>query len=362
MIPLDPNTIRKILIIRTSALGDVIHVLPSLAALKELFPRARISWLVEPLGAALLQGHPLLHRLFVLERKRWRKRLRSPAQWPVLLREAAGFLGSLRRERFDLVIDFQGNFRSGFLALASGSGRRLSFHPSDCREPGGWIFATHRAPPAPALENKVLKNLHLVRGLGWSGGCPPPLLPIPQEDLRWAEQLLETLPATGPVILFHPAVSAFGMLKQWPAEHFRALWDRLREHFDARIIITWGPGERPFAEAIDRATIAPPTEKLFQLAALVARSALVVAADTGCLHLAAACGTPLVGLYGPKNPRVYGPYPIRGRIVQSRVPCSPCKLRRCEHRICMATLFPEEVFEACLEALKEGRSPAHVPS
>jgi lipopolysaccharide heptosyltransferase I len=360
---IDPLSIRKILIIRTSALGDVIHVLPSLAALRERFPKAAIAWLVEPLGAAILKGHPHLQRLHVLDRKRWGRSLRDPRRWAALLRETWRFYSDLRRERYDLVIDFQGNFRSGFLALASGGKLRAGFHPGDCREPGGWIFTHVRARPAPLLENKVFKNLHLARELGWRGECPAPLLPIPPEDLEWARQFIDTLPGKGPAILLHPAVSAFGLLKKWPAEHFRVLWDLLREQLDARLFITWGPGELPFAEAIGRGVIAPPTGRLFQLAGLIARSDLVVAADTGCLHLASACGTPLVGLYGPKNPAVYGPHPLTGRILQSDIPCSPCKLRRCEHRICMATLYPEEVFEACAGVLGEksaGGALSHV--
>jgi ADP-heptose:LPS heptosyltransferase len=159
-------------------------------------------------------------------------------------------------------------------------------------------------------------------------------------------------------------VSRFGTFKQWPAEHYRALCRRLEREHDARLLITWGPGEEELARSIaqgsGRTTVAPPTPRLKQLAALVAASDLVVAGDTGCLHLAAALGTPIVGLYGPKNAQLYGPFPRRGRVLQSQVPCSPCKLRRCEHRVCMSEIRPAAVAAAAAAALAERRLAAGV--
>jgi lipopolysaccharide heptosyltransferase I len=347
--------VREILIVRFSALGDVIHVLPSLAALRETFPRAHITWLVDPLGATLLEGHPALHRVVVLPRKRWRRWRREPRRWPALWREVASFAAALRRPRFDLVIDFQGNFRSGLAVAFSGGRHRLGFHPSDCREFGGWVFTSLRADPTPLLAPKVLKNLELVRALGWTGECPREgVLPIPEDARTWARDYVATLEGSGPLILVHPAVSAFGAIKQWPPERFRELCGRLARELGARVVLTWGPGEEDLVRAVGNGAIAPPTPELLRLAALVADADAVVAADTGCLHLAAAVGTPWVGLYGPKSAEFYRPYPATGEVVQSRVPCSPCRLRVCEHRICMWSIPVDEVFEAVEAVLARG--------
>jgi len=345
---------RKILIIRTSALGDVIHVLSSLAALRQRFPQAAISWLVEPAGALLLEGHADLERIFVFNRGLWKTQWRNPAAWPSLLGSFFSLVRQIRRERFDLVVDFQCNLRSALAVLLSGGRRRLGFHRRDASEWGGWLFTGEKAPPAPPGIHKVEKNLHLVSTLGWSGPAPPPRIALDPKDLAWAQEAVASLPGGGPVVLLHPAVSRFGDIKRWSAEGFRDLADRARSELDARILITWGPGERDMAEAVGRPTVAPPVRGPKQLAALAACAHAVVAADTAILHIAAALDVPTVGLFGPKDERIYGPYPSgpTNRVVRSTAACSPCRLRRCDHRICMSLVFPEDVFAALRKALR----------
>jgi ADP-heptose:LPS heptosyltransferase len=151
-------------------------------------------------------------------------------------------------------------------------------------------------------------------------------------------------------------VSRFGEIKRWPAERYRALIDILRRRLDARILITWGPGERPIAEAVDRPALLESEVKVLRFAALLEAADLVVAADTSALPIAAMLGTPSVGIFGPKDPAVYAPHPVRGEIVTSTAPCSPCRLRACEHRICMTLIPAEAVFAAAVRALEAGRT------
>jgi heptosyltransferase-1 len=350
--------VRKVLIVRTSALGDVVHALPSLEALRTQFPKAQIHWLVEPLSARLLESHPALDRVILLERQKWKKLLRSPLRWPSLAAEIARFGQTLRRERYDVVIDFHGNLRTLGLRLLAGGRHRLGFHRHDVAEAGGSLFTTHRAPRQPLRQNKVEKDLALVRELGFDGPCPRGRIQLSPSDRAWARSLLEGLPGSGPAVALHPAVSRFGEIKRWPAESFRALIDALRSRHDARILITWGPGERRVAEAVGRPTLLPAEVSLQRFAAVLEGADLVVAADTGALPIAAILGTPTVGLYGPKDPVVYAPFPVRGEVVTSNAPCSPCLLRECEHRICMATLAPQAVLAAAERALARGRASA----
>jgi lipopolysaccharide heptosyltransferase I len=338
-----------------SALGDVVHALPSLAALRQLYPAAEISWLVEPLGAKLLEGHPQIDRLYVAPRQAWKRRLRNPLRWPGVLREIFRLGRELRRQRFDLVIDFQCNLRSAVALCLAGGRRRLGFHREDVAERGGALFTNHRARRMPPRLNKVEKNLALVRELGFRGECPPGVLRVGAAEAAWARSFIPTLAGSGPVVVVHPAVSRFGEFKRWPAESFRELIDLLRQRHDARIAITWGPDERETAEAIGRPTVLPEAITLKELAALLEAADLVIAADTGALPMAALVGTPTVGLYGPKDPIVYGPYPRRGEIVSSTAPCSPCRLRSCEHRICMTLISPRAALEKAERAL-ESRS------
>jgi lipopolysaccharide heptosyltransferase I len=357
MLSLRGDEARKILIVRTSALGDVVHALPSLSALRRLFPAASISWIVEPAGAGLLAGHPELDRVIELPRSRWKRDLGSPLCWPRVAAEVLSTWRALRRERFDLVLDFHSSLRSAWILLMSGGRHRVGFHRRDAAEAGGTLLATHTAPRAPPRASKVEKNLLLVRELGYRGECPRGTIRVPDEDRAWARALVSTLPGSGPVVAVHPCVSRFGEIKRWPAERYRALIDLLRGRLDARILITWGPGERPAAEAVERPTLVPSDVKVSRFAALLAAADLVVAADTGALPIAAMLGTPSVGIFGPKDPVVYAPHPVRGEIVASTAPCSPCRLRACEHRICMTLIPPEAVFAAAERALAGGRTP-----
>lgn len=344
--------IESILVVRLSAMGDVLHALPSLAALRQLYPGAKISWLVEPLGAQLLEGLPGLDEVIVFDRKRHKGQfLTSPRKWGLAARDLTTLIRQLRGLEVDLALDFQGLYRSGLPPLLGGARHRLSFHADDCRESGGWLFSTLRARPAPLEGSKIFRNLHLVRELGWEGSVPELPVTIPEDDREWAREVVAELPGSGPLVIAHPAVSKFGIIKQWPAGHYRELLRSLEDEFEARVLISWGPGERELAEAIGVGTVAPSTSRLLRLAALIEACDLLVAADTGCLHLGANLGAPLLGLYGPKSPEFYGPYPLRGEVISSEVPCSPCKLRRCEHRICMPSVLPETAFEAARRVL-----------
>ncbi len=345
--------VEKILIVRTSALGDVVHTLPALAALREIFPRARIAWLVEPAGALLLRGHPQIDELYVFDRPRWKREWRRPVSWPGLLKEFFRLVRKVRRERFDLVIDFQCNIRSGFAVFLSGGKRRLGFSRADSSEWGGYLFTNEKAPRCPTGIHKVQKNFFLLKKLGWNGDSAHPILAVPEEERNWSRDVVAGLPGQGPVIVLHPAVSRFGEFKRWPAENFRRLADLARAELDARILITWGPGERDRAEAIDRPTVAPAIQSPLQMAALLSQANALVAADTAALHIAAILGIPVIGLFGPKDHRLYGPYPPgpHTRSIQSTAACSPCLLRRCEHKICMSLIFPEDVFKALREVL-----------
>ncbi len=355
MLHLAEGEVRKVLIVRTSALGDVAHVLPSLDALRDRFPAAEITWMTEPLGANLLDGHPKLDHVIVIPRQKWKHDARNPLRWPMLLLEVLRLARTLRRKRFDVVLDFHCNLRTAGLLLLAGGRHRVGFHRADVAETGGGLLTTHKAPRQPLRGSKVEMNLSLVRELGFTGKCPRGTLRIPEEDRAYARSLVSSLEGSGPAIALHPATSRFGEIKRWPAEHFRRLIDILRERLDARILVTWGPGERAIADAVGRPTILPSELPLVRFAAVLEAVDLLIAADTGALPIASILGTRTVGLYGPKDPVVYAPYPSRGETVPSTAPCSPCRLRECEHRICMALIGPEAVFAAVQRALEQGK-------
>ncbi|MCI0651336.1 MAG: glycosyltransferase family 9 protein [Planctomycetes bacterium] len=333
----------RVLIIRLSALGDVVNCLPALEALHELWPRATFDWVTESLGCLPLEGHRLLARVLRLPRREWERDARSLPRWPRIAAEFCRFVRELRRERYRFTVDFQGNLRSSLVHCFARSGPRFTHHASEVKERGD-VFAN--TPPVPS--GRVLrarKHLHLVRSLGWSGADPTPSLPG-----SWR------LPMHG-AILLHPFVSRSGSFKSWPRGAYAALARELAG-CGREVWVSWGPGEREAALELvaacgGSAKLAPIGEGSGALLDLLRGVRLAVAADTGILHLAAAAGIPTVGLYGPKDPRIYAPYGRAGRVVRASIPCSPCNLRACEHAVCMQLISPAQVARAVRELLLE---------
>jgi lipopolysaccharide heptosyltransferase I len=340
---------RSLLIIRLSALGDVVHVLPALAALRAAFPEARIGWAVEEKAASLLEGHPQIDRLHVIPRQALAQAARS-RDVGAFVRQARQSVRELRHASYETTLDFQSNFRSSLLAFLSGAKRRIG-QPVPYSKEGARVLVTETPAAVERTVHKIERNLRLLAPLGVEPARPPrPVIPEPERARLLAE-------GVAGAVLLHPGVSAFGAFKAWRAEGYAALARYLKVERGARVLVAWGgAAEREAAlevVALSRgaAELAPETRSILDLAALQRRAALFVGADSGPLHLAAALGTKVLGLYGPKDPRTYGPYWENARVVRKGVPCSPCTLRRCARPECMTLITADEVTAAALALL-----------
>lgn len=347
----------RILVVRLSALGDVIHALPVLGVLRRALPDARIDWVVEDRASDLLAGRAELDRVVVFPRRALRELRRQPAAWT---RRASQFVLELREGGYDTSLDLQGNLKSGVIARLSGARRRVGLHRSLARE-GNHLFTTRGIRPPSSARHRVLRNLVLVgRMLGrkaaaWSD---PGLPPFPGAAAR-ARVLLANagIAEDTPYVVLHPGTSAFGAFKRWPPERFADLAAALAARGE-RVVVTAPPGEEALArEVVARsggAAAVVETPGLDVLGEVIRGARRLVGADTGPLHLAALAGTPLVGLFGPKDPATYGPWGRRadGRIgllpVLGRhdVACRPCGGRDCADPLCMTGLDAEIVLEA----------------
>jgi lipopolysaccharide heptosyltransferase I len=351
--PLPPGA--RVLILRLSAIGDVLVALPALRSLKRQRPDLRVSWAVEDRAADLLRGHPDLEDVVVYPRRRWVRGLRHPLRLPGTLREMARTFRELRRRRFDAALDLQGNLKSGLFGLLSGARLRVGFAGAHTRE-GNRLFNHRRIPVPPEAVHRVERDLALLPGIGLEPRYEPPVLPLDPEDARPAEELLARADGSGALVLLHPGTSDFGAVKRWPAERFGALGERLAREGGARVVVTWGPGEEELARAVveasrGRAAPAPPLRSLRELAALIRRAALFVAADTGPLQIAAALRVPLVALFGPKDPAVYGPYRT-GTVLYHGLPGLPSVRRDPHPSQRMENITVEEAFAASLRELR----------
>jgi lipopolysaccharide heptosyltransferase I len=326
----------KIAIVKLSALGDVIHALPVARALRRHFPAASITWIVEAREYAILRDHPDLDRVLPVDTRLWRRLIWRPAG----ARQVWGKLGRLRlrvrRARFDVALDLQGLLKSGLLTAYTGAPIRIGFAAAHSRE-GNFLFTNRRVTPPREAVHVVEQYLSLLAPLGVPAAPPEFHVPErPDADRRIADYLGEHgWKSSDRVVALNPGAGRTE--KQWPVAHFRVLADRLATEAGARVLLLWGPDEIHMARQIglglgSRPLLAPPTD-LDELNALLRRCSLMIANDTGPLHLAAAVGTPALGLYGPTSAARNGPYGPHCRGLQSP-------------DATMAGLLPDTVFDA----------------
>lgn len=344
----------RILIIKPSSLGDVVHALPVLAALREAYPDAHIAWLASNRFAPLLENHPLLDEVIRFDRARFGKMWRSPGVFLEFWRFAA----EIRRKRFQLVVDLQGLLRSGLLSFFSGAKHRFGFR--DARE-GAWLFYSRRVSCPASTEHAVEKNLAVAWALGLCVDRPEfPLGLRPAERVAARELLAE---AAGETLSSFTAVipGARWETKRWPAERIGALIDRIHAEGLPRCVLLGAPGDRPFADEVlasCRSWVVghgDPTLRgvvdlvgrsaLRQLAALIDLADCVVCHDSGPMHIAAALGKPTVAVFGPTDPARTGPYSHAASVVTHPIECAPCYRRVCpyQHHGCMQRLDVETV-------------------
>ena len=336
-------TAQRILIIKPSSLGDVVHALPVLAVLRRVHADAHIAWLVNDSLAPLLEGHPLLDEVIRFDRDRFGRMWRNPRVFFEFWR----FVADIRRRRFDLVIDLQGLIRSGLLCLFSGAEQRAGF--AEARE-GARLFYSRRVRCADSAEHAVDKNLAVVRALGLPIDQPEFPLGLRAAERDEAEELLAQV--AGERVESFTAVipGARWESKLWPAEKIAALIDRIHAASLARCVLLGAPDERDFAERVLAACQSNVIDlvgrtSLRQLAALLDLAERVVCHDTGPLHIAAALGKPTVAIFGPTNPARTGPYSDAARVVAHPLGCAPCYRRVCPygHQNCRRPLEVETV-------------------
>ncbi|HEX8709037.1 MAG TPA: glycosyltransferase family 9 protein [Pyrinomonadaceae bacterium] len=343
----------RILLVKLGSIGDIVHTLPALAAMRRELPRAEISWAVERRAAEILRDNPLLNRLIEVDTKALRR-------WPVsgeTLLATRQQLRRLRASSFDLAIDFQGLIKSALIARLSGARRSYGFAREALREPAS-RFLLSKTVRVPVRSHVIVKNLSLAASaLGIS---------IPTDPAHFEFPI-----ATGPA---HEAEAeaairgtghGFALLnpgggwptKLWNAERFGALADELWAHHGLSSLITYGPGEEALAGRVTqasrsgRARAVSPSLKGFY--ALATRACLYVGGDTGPTHLAVAAGAPVAGLFGPTEWwRNGSPRPADICIERDDITCrTDCHRRSCSQWVCM-DIEVEQVLRFAGERLK----------
>ena len=326
---------KKFLIVRLGSLGDVIHGIPTAAALRSRFPDAHIDWLVDPRYVELLELVECIDRPIAFD----------PRDLRFGGGDALSVLKSLRAVHYDAVVDLQGLLKSAVLGRLVGAGQTIGFPRAHLREPLARLFYTD-APDPGTVSHVIDKNLALLRSLDVSDHTVHFPLRIPRTNT--VTSVIDTCGQDGYAIL-NPG--AAWPNKRWSAKKFGAVAASIRDEHGWRSVVLWGPGEQALAASVaaasDGAADVAPSTTIADLVGLARAAKLMVSGDTGPLHIAGAVGTPIVALFGPTSPERNGPWAARD-VSLSRVATCSCRYeRRCRRAApCIEDITPEEVVHA----------------
>ena len=347
----------KILIVRLSSIGDIVHTLPALVALRRHFPDARIDWLVESRFRDILLDNPQLDELLEIDTLGWRDRPTSRAAWAGML----GMLRTLRARRYDVVLDIQGTLKSSVFAFMARGERRIGFAKRELREPLARLFPAERFVPRATKPHVVYRNLALLAALGIETEEAEFPIAIPESLEEEADRALARLGISSYVAL-NPGAS--WRTKRWSPEKFGELAAQIRAEQGLASLVMWGPAEREIADRVVRhskeAAILAPQTSVREMLPYLRRARLLVSGDTGPLHIAAALGVRVIGIYGPTIPARNGPFGTDDPVISKSVPCGPCHKRRCPgfDNVCLESIEVSEVHAALAQVLQDQTASA----
>lgn len=320
-------TPQRMLVIKLSSLGDIVHALPAVAALRQRFPHARLTWMVKEIWAPILEGNPDIDDILSVNVS-WQN-------WPNIFR-------TLRGGQFDLVVDFQGLFRSGIFGAMTGARTRVGF--ARAREGARWFY-THQVPLPEVTPSSwrllevhaVDRNLGLITFLGGHSSAPVFHLPALSSDGLIVETMLQDANVQNHEHLIALAPWTRSVMKSWPLGRFVDLAIELVQWANVRVVLLGGPSEISAAREFNRLEAQGLINlvgrlSLSQLPALLRRMHLLIGNDSALIHLAAGVGIPVLAIFGPTHPKATGPYPLNNHvIVRTELPCSPCGARTCKN-------------------------------
>ncbi len=339
------NGVPRILLIRLSAIGDVVRVLPALHTLRDRYPDAQIDFAVEPKSSEVLEGHPAIDQVLVFGRT---------DQAVEGTKAFVEFCKDIRQNRYDIAIDFHGILKSGLILKATGAKQRYAFAPPRAQEMSH-LFAKTKVKLITDRMNRIDENLELVKALDCKKANLDVVIHIPdevQDDIdAWME---DTFHGGKHHILIHAPVDR--VEKQWPLKYYAMLADELLADGRYEVTFTWGPGQKAVVDEVvsmmDRMpVVAPETESLKHFAAMVLQADLYFGGDTGPMHIASAMGTPVVAVFGGTDPNMHAPLRQPSEVLYAG-PARPAKAIDLENAATyLQEITPKMAYEACIRML-----------
>lgn len=332
--------VQKILIVKPSALGDIVHTLPFLYALRRRFPKARIDWVVAFGLHTFLEGHPMIDRLWVIKKDEWKK----VGRIGTTIKEILSLRKKLKKVRYDVTIDLSGLLRSGIITWFSNAKVKLGFKESDEGSPYFYTHKIHGSMEIHAID----RYLEIARFMG----CPTDVINYPFAPFDPSPLVLNSLPSKYAVI----CPSAGKPANRWPADRF----GRLAGLLDIPSVVIASASEADIAQDVvdtsnGKAVSIAGKTRLKELIPVIANAQFFICNDTGPMHIAAALGIPVFALFGPANPVRTGPYGNIHTVIQNKLECSPCYAKQpCADFKCMENLDVEQVYQTIKSS---GRCP-----
>jgi heptosyltransferase I len=323
---------KKILIVKPSSLGDVVHSLPFLNAIKSCFPKAEIHWVIAKGLEGLFEGHPMINRLVIINKDSWNK----VSKGSETIMEIARLFKELKNERYDMVVDLQGLLRSGIITMSTQAPLKIGF--AEARE-GSSFFYHYRIRTGKDIH-AVDRYMKIAEALG----CDTGSIFFPFFPPKVREHIREIFSSSGQYAVIVPG--ARWDTKIWPAERF----GKLASMLPMKSVVIGGVADIQIADTVvaysqGKAITLAGMTTLGELIAIMRDARMVISNDSGPMHIAAAFNVPVVALFGPTSPSRTGPYGKGHCIIRSAIPCSPCYKKRCDDLKCMEEITVVNVFK-----------------
>ncbi len=348
----------NILIVKTSAIGDVTHTLPALAALRREFPGAEIDWLVEEAAADILRGAGDIDRILVSRRRYWWREIKAgPRRAFAALKDFFAFVRRLRRRRYDLLFDFQNLLKSSVFVFLARAEKKIGYGRGMEHAEFSYIFLNHRVKPVSMDIHAATRELMLLEALGIDGDRSEIKLRPGVDAVKRVLRVLGKERSDRPLVAINPV--ATWESKLWREEGFVAVARGLADS-GCRVVFTGGPGDcavvsRIIAGAGEGAEDLCGRTSLAELTALYSICDLVISTDTGPMHIAAAAGPRVLAIFGSTAPWRTGPVGEKNRVIRLDLECSPCLKKTCPrgNHACMEGISAEMVLVAARDMLHQ---------
>lgn len=332
---------QKLLVIKPSSLGDVIHSLPFLNSIRRCFPQAEVHWVIARGLYELLKGHPMVNKLWIINKDDWKK----PSRLRHTIIEMKTLFRELRKERFDIAIDLQGLLRSGLIAMITGAKLRIGLEGFKESREGSRLFYTHRVFVGARYVHAVDRYMKVADFLGCD--TSEIMFPLPEFETSVSHLLTEVRDSYAVIV-----PGARWQTKRWRPEMFGELARLLK----IKCLIVGTDADKEIAEGIVNssdgyAISLTGKTNLRELTTIIKAARFLIGTDSGPMHIAVALGVPVFALFGTTSPLRTGPYKGNHTIISSNLPCSPCFKKRCDDLKCMDEITVQMVYSAINEKL-----------